>query len=250
MKKYGMEQGAQTVRKGHKAMEIKWKETELSIMRKADMSYYPSCVEAEEIHNIDPSINVKAITAYVYDKFSDGLSVDFSKREGILFVGGFGHPPNEDAVLWFVEEVYPLICTQQCIPFYIVGSNATERVKKIKRDGVIMKGFVTEEELTKLYNSCKLVVVPLRYGAGVKGKVVEALYNGTPMVSTSVGIEGITGADQIIEVADAPRQFADKVLALYNDKAKLKQTVSVYQNYVKKNHSIDAVWNIIKDDFQ
>lgn len=227
-----------------------WKETELSIMRKADMSYYPSCVEAEEIHNIDPSINVKAITAYVYDKFIDGLSVDFSKREGILFVGGFGHPPNEDAVLWFVEEVYPLICTQQCIPFYIVGSNATERVKKIKRDGVIMKGFVTEEELTKLYNSCKLVVVPLRYGAGVKGKVVEALYNGTPMVSTSVGIEGITGADQIIEVADAPRQFADKVLALYNDKAKLKQTVSDYQNYVKKNHSIDAVWNIIKDDFQ
>lgn len=56
-----------------------------------------------------------------------------------------------------------------------------------------MKGFVSEEELSELYRTCRIVVVPLRYGAGVKGKVIEALYNGAPVVTTSIGAEGIGG---------------------------------------------------------
>ncbi len=58
-----------------------------------------------------------------------------------------------------------------------------------------MKGFVSEEELSRLYAECRMVVVPLRYGAGVKGKVVEAIYNGAPIVTTSVGAEGIPGVE-------------------------------------------------------
>lgn len=227
-----------------------WKQKEMDIMQKADITYYPSYVEIEEIRKIDPNIPVKAITAYVYEEFKENISCDFEQKEGLLFVGGFGHPPNEDAVLWFVKEVYPLIQEKQNIPFYIVGSNATEKIKKLNGNGVVLKGFVTEEELEELYEKCKLVVVPLRYGAGVKGKVVEALYNGTPMVSTSVGIEGIPEAETFMAVADDAKTFASKVLALYNDNNALHQTVQDYQNYVKQNNSIDAVWNIVKDDFQ
>ena len=226
-----------------------WKKKELDIMHKADMNYYPSYVEIDEIHDIDKNIPAKAITAYVYERFREDIDMDFAKKEGILFVGGFGHPPNEDAVLWFAKEVYPIIRKKQNIPFYIVGSNPTDKVKKVHGDGIVLKGFVSEEELQNLYNNCRLVVVPLRYGAGVKGKVVESLYYGTPMVTTSVGIEGIQGAEDFMEVADDAEGFASRVLSLYNDSDRLKKTVLDYQKYVKDNFSVDAVWKIVEDDF-
>lgn len=227
-----------------------WKRREFAIMKQADINYYPSYVEVDEIHKVDSSIPAKAITAYVYEKFRDDISLDFAQKNGILFVGGFGHPPNEDAVLWFAKEVYPLITKKQDIPFYIVGSNATDAVKRLNSKNIIVKGFVTEEELKELYDTCKLVVVPLRYGAGVKGKVVEALYYGTPMVTTTVGIEGIKGAEEFMEVADEPEKFAQKVLTLYNDNDRLVKTVEDYQKYIKAHNSIDAVWDIVKEDFQ
>lgn len=228
-----------------------WKKKEFEIMRKAAINYYPSYVEVDEIHKIDADIPAKAITAYVYEDFLEDIDVNFADKKGILFVGGFGHPPNADAVNWFVKDVYPKIREQEDIPFYIVGSMAPPEITKLNgKNGIVVKGFVSEEELTELYNTCKLVVVPLRYGAGVKGKVVEALYNGTPMVSTTVGIEGIQGAEQFMEVADDAQGFADKVVALYRDNDKLRTTVKNYQNYVKEHNSIEAVWNIVKEDFQ
>lgn len=227
-----------------------WKRREFAIMKQADINYYPSYVEIDEIHKIDDTIPAKAITAYVYEEFREDISLDFAKKNGILFVGGFGHPPNEDAVLWFAEKIYPLIRKEQDIPFYIVGSNATDKVKKLASKDIIVKGFVTEEELQELYDTCKLVVVPLRYGAGVKGKVVEALYYGTPMVTTTVGVEGLKGVDEFMEVTDDAEEFARKVLLLYNDNEKLVQTVENYQRYIKEHNSIDAVWDIIKEDFQ
>lgn len=238
---------------GDKALQEEsedWKRREFHIMKKADMNYYPSFVEVDEIHKIDSNIPVKAITAYVYEKFREDIPLDFAKRNGILFVGGFGHPPNEDAVLWFAENVYPLILKEQDIPFYVVGSNATDKVKKLAGKNIIIKGFVTEEELKELYDTCKLVVVPLRYGAGVKGKVVEAMYNGVPMVTTTVGAEGLKGIEQFVEIADEPEEFAGKVLSLYNDNSRLVETVNNYQQYIKENNSVDAVWNIVADDFK
>ncbi len=77
------------------------------MMQKAAVSYYPSYIEEQAIHKINPEIPVKSITAYVYDKFLDKIEEDFEKREGLVFVGGFAHPPNADAVLWFAREIFP-----------------------------------------------------------------------------------------------------------------------------------------------
>ncbi len=226
-----------------------WKKREFAIMRKTDVNYYPSCVEIEEIHKIDASIPAKTFDIYVYEKFRENIPLDFTKREGIMFVGGFGHPPNEDAVLWFADKIFPLIRKKCDIPFYVVGANPTENVRKLDGNGVVIKGFVTDDELEDLYNTCRMAVVPLRYGAGVKGKVIEALYYGIPMITTSIGIEGITDAEQFVEIADTAELFAHKVIALYNDTKKLTDTVQLYQDYVKKHCSVEAVWNHIKDDF-
>jgi glycosyltransferase involved in cell wall biosynthesis len=224
---------------------------ELRLMKKAAVSYYPSYVEREAIHEIEPSVPVKAIVAYVFDRFLNQIPNDFEKREGLLFVGGFAHPPNADAVLWFAREIFPLIREQIPVNFYIVGSKVTDEIKALEQpdNGIIVKGFVTEEELASLYASCRIVVVPLRYGAGVKGKVIEALYYGAPVVTTSIGAEGIPEADQVMVVRDEPGTFAEEVVALYNDPDSLRQMSQNTQNYIRTYHSIDAAWSVVGEDF-
>lgn len=227
----------------------KWKNKEFSLMRKAQMSYYPSCMEIQAIHEIDQTISAKAIIAYVYEEFNENIQYNAQDREGILFVGGFSHIPNIDAVLWFTHEVYPLIKQKADIPFYIVGSNAPKEITELDGDGIIFKGFVSEEELKVLYKTCKIVVVPLRYGAGVKGKVVEALYNGIPIITTSIGAEGIEEIENISCIEDDARLFADRVVNLYQDDVRLRQMSDASQAYVKEHFSIDATWKIIEEDF-
>jgi GT2 family glycosyltransferase len=157
-----------------------WKSVELTLMRKADISYYPSEEECIAIRGIDPEIKVKAITAYVWNSFPDDVEADFTRREGILFVGGFAHPPNADAVLWFAKEIWPKIRAGKKINCYIVGSHEPEEIKALHdpENGMFIRGFVTEEELRQLYNQCREVIVPLtvrrrREGKGDRGPVLR-----------------------------------------------------------------------------
>lgn len=229
-----------------------WKSIEFTLMHKAAVSYYPSHVEEEAIHAIDDTVNVKAITAYVYETFLEQINKDFAKREGLLFVGGFAHPPNADAVLWFAERVFPLIREKLDVNFYIVGSRVTEEIKALEQpgNGIIVKGFVSDEELSELYQSCRIVVVPLRYGAGVKGKVVEAIYNGAPIVTTSVGSEGIPSVEEVLCIADRPEQFAEEVTGLYGDEERLLSMCERTQTYIREHFSVDAVWDVVREDFE
>lgn len=229
-----------------------WKSVELTMMYKAAISYYPSNVEVEAIHAIDASIPVKAITAYVYDQFLTDIQDDFARREGLLFVGGFAHPPNEDAVLWFAQQVFPLIRSRlPQVNFYVVGSKVTQKIRDLEQpgSGIVIKGFVTEEELAQLYASCKVVVVPLRYGAGVKGKVVEAIYNGAPIVTTSTGAEGIPFVDQVLKIADGEAAFASAVVSLYEDNTMCRMLCHRTQDYIRRYFSLDGAWETIREDF-
>ncbi len=235
-----------------------WKSVEMSLMYKAAVSYYPSYVERDAILAEDGRIPVKDIVAYVYDQFREDIPGDFARREGILFVGGFAHPPNADAVLWFVREVYPRIralveAAGQTPPeFYVVGSKVTDEIRALEQpgNGVVIKGFVSEEELTRLYDTCRLVAVPLRYGAGVKGKVVEALYNGAAILTTSIGAEGIPDAEQVMEIQDEAEAFARAAAALYGDPEACGRLSRKAQTYVRSHYSMDAAWEVIREDFE
>ena len=226
-----------------------WKLKEMDIMHKADVVYYPSNVEVDLIKGIDPNIYAKALVPYVYDEFEDYERCS-AKNEGIVFVGGFAHTPNVDAVKWFVEEVYPLIKEKSNIPFSIVGSNPPEEILALEGDGIEVKGFVSDEELEEIYRTCKLVVVPLRYGAGVKGKVIEAIHNGVPIVTTNVGAEGIPEIHSVLEVQDEPEEFAKMVVQLYNDNQRLDSISKSMQAYIREHNSIEAAWKVIGNDFE
>ena len=229
-----------------------WKSIEFGLMEKAAVAYYPSYVEEEAIHAVRPELKVKAITAYVYEKFLENIDMDFAKREGLLFVGGFAHPPNADAVLWFAREIFPLIRQKMEVSFYVVGSKVTDEIRALEQpgNGIIVKGFVSEEELAELYAKCRLVVVPLRYGAGVKGKVVEAIYNGSVIVTTSIGAEGIPEAERVMKIADEPENFADEVARLYHDPDACRKLCEETQKYIRDYFSVDAAWKVIEEDFQ
>ena len=226
-----------------------WKKKELELMKKADVVYYPSNVEVQEIAKIDETIKAKAITAYIFEDVAIE-EYRFEQRKDIMFVGGFTHTPNADAVLWFTKEVLPAILER--IPdlhFYIIGSNAPLEIQNLATDHVIVKGFVSDEELVQFYNNCRISVVPLRYGAGIKGKVIEAMRYGMPVVTTSVGAEGIEGAGQILCIEDEVQAIASKLEELYNNDVELTQMSRKSFEYIRSNFSEESAWHIVEKDF-
>lgn len=222
---------------------------EKNMIEKADMVYYPSEEEVQIVKTEFGKDSVKAIPAYIFDKTKCGTVYEPEKRKGIMFIGGYNHSPNVDAVMWFTKEIYPQISPNGEIPFYIVGSHEPPELQNITAPGIIHKGYVTDNELAQLYSEIKMVVVPLRYGAGVKGKVIEAMYQGIPLVSTTVGIEGIQEAEEYITVADDATSFADKIRDFYFDDKYLYTASKNYEKLIEKYFLEDAVWNVIKEDF-
>jgi GT2 family glycosyltransferase len=142
----------------------------------------------------------------------------FDQRRDFLFVGSFNHTPNENGVLWFVKKIFPLI--RQQLPdakVYIVGNNPTPKIKALHSNSIIVTGWVPE--VKPYLEQCRVSVVPLLYGAGMKGKVGETLSNGLPMVSTSIGAEGMNIVHgEHAFVADDPKQFATFAVELYSKK--------------------------------
>ncbi len=141
---------------------------------------------------------------------------NYAARKGILFVGNFNHTPNIDAVRFFVTEVLPEV--RKSLPevvLDIVGNDPTNLTGPLASDKIRPIGYV--QDLSKYYEKCRLVVAPLRYGAGLKGKIVEALSYGVPVVTTSIGVEGMKLRDgQDIFVADDPAVMAAKIVEAYS----------------------------------
>jgi GT2 family glycosyltransferase len=227
---------------------IKWKKKELELMKKADMSYYPSQIEVDEIKKENQFINVKAIPAYIYEN-KPKKERKFEKTKDIMFIGGFNHKPNVDGVLWYVNEIYPeLKKIRPDIKTYIIGSNAPEEILELNTGNIIITGYVTGEQLVEYYTNCRLSVVPLRYGAGIKGKIIEAMYYQTPVITTTIGAEGIKEAENCLFIKDDPLDFAEEILRVY-DNFDLLSEVSVKEiDIVNKTFTMSAAKNIILDD--
>jgi len=157
-------------------------------------------------------------------------------------VGGFSHLPNQDAVLWFLKEVYPLMAKK--LPYLhvtIAGNAPTDEIKARSSEAILVTGRVSEEELRSLYNKVKVVVAPLRIGAGVKGKVVESLRMGVPVVTTSIGVQGLPGYKDAIAVADEPADFAKAVQDLLQDDALWQRRREAGLKYYRENFSESVV---------
>ncbi|CAK0763193.1 O-antigen biosynthesis protein [Gammaproteobacteria bacterium] len=142
----------------------------------------------------------------------------FEQRQGILFVGGIlGSPsPNEDAVLYFVEQIYPYIYQNIGAKYYIVGTNISARVKQLQTDNIIVTGRV--ENLVDYYNACRIFVVPTRYAAGIPYKLHEASAYGLPSVATNLIAKQLGWqAEEALLIGINAQDFAEKCVRLYTN---------------------------------
>jgi O-antigen biosynthesis protein len=146
-----------------------------------------------------------------------GSQTDFINRNGLLFIGGYHHQPNVDAATWLVNEIMPLIWSHAPdVPLILLGSNPPPQIEDMAKDKRIsVPGFI--KDISPYFNQSRVFVSPLRYGAGMKGKIGQALEYGLPVVSTNVGTEGMFLENNIhVIVANNTIAFANKTLELYN----------------------------------
>ncbi len=226
-----------------------WKKTEQKLMRKADLSYYLSQAELDEIKKEDPAINVRRVPIFIYDQLPE-CHFCASERKDILFVGGFGHPPNTDAVRWLGEEILPIVWKEDPdIILHVAGANPPKEIQALAGPRLIIHGFVSEEELEQMYRKAKLSVVPLRFGAGIKGKIIESMMWGVPVITTAIGIEGIDGTEKFVRVSRSAQALAADLLRLYRNEKKLEQMSREGRRYIARHYSAESAAAILEQDF-
>jgi len=193
------------------------REAELKLVRDCDLTLVVSPVEKELLEKELPGAKV-AILSNVHAV--PGRRRGYAEREGLMFVGGYQHPPNVDAATWFAREIFPLVRRElPDVVLHLIGSKATNEVKALgELPGVVFEGYV--EDIEPFLDGCRVAVAPLRYGAGVKGKVNMSMSYGQPVVATPMAVEGMfaePGRDVL--VASDAADFAAKVVAAYRDEA-------------------------------
>jgi len=227
----------------------KWKKIEFSIMKKSDVVYYFSTAEISMINEVDHSINCKVVPLNIFPTSSLKIC-DYSSRKDLIFVGGFSHSPNVDAVVWFVSNIMPII--RETIPgivLNVVGSNVPDEIKKIEKDGIRILGYLDDNTLDEYYKKCRVCIMPLRYGAGIKGKLLEAMYKQIPVITTSIGAEGLPHIEECVIVEDNPEQFAAKLVNMYDDFGLLKDMTEKSFSYIMENFTMNNAIDILKEDF-
>lgn len=224
-------------------------EKEAYLIKNSDAVYYPSLVETAIVEKEFHRSDAKQLLINIYDTENIRNTYKPSERAGIMFLGSYRHRPNVDAVQWFSLRIFPQIYSMLKIPFYIAGSNMPKDLMGTDKEGIKVLGTLTDSELEEMYNTVKMIVVPLRYGAGIKGKVIEAMYHGIPTVTTSIGMEGIPNENDAVKIVDGEEDFAEAVIELYQSDEILAQMSVSGQNTIKKFYSREAAWNNIAEDF-
>jgi hypothetical protein len=213
------------------------RQAELGLIRDADVTLVVSPIERELLMAELPQARVELLSN-VHEV--PGRSRGFGGRAGLMFVGGAAHPPNIDAIDWLAQDIYPRIRARRPdIELHLLGDMPEPERARLAAAGIRAHGRV--EELDPWLSGCRIALAPLRYGAGVKGKVNMAMSHGLPVVATSIAAEGMNLVDgQDVLVADDAEGFAEAVLRLYDDEALWMRLSDAGLANVERHFSFDA----------
>lgn len=159
----------------------------------------------------------------------------FSERSGLLFIGGYSHTPNVDAAKWLIKDIMPAVWKKiPEVPVYLLGSHPTAEVLQLSADNVFVPGYI--EDVSSFFFNSRIFVAPLRYGAGMKGKLGQSFEFRLPVVSTSIGAEGMNlENEKHLLIADSAIDLATQIIRLYKDcdlwDRLSKESTSAIQNY-------------------
>jgi glycosyltransferase involved in cell wall biosynthesis len=171
----------------------------------------------------------------------------FEQRKHLLFVGNFLHRPNCDGVNYFLREVFPLI--QQSLPnveFHIAGHNVPDEIAAMASDKIHVLGYVPN--IDPLFHGHRVMIAPVRFGAGTKGKIGDALAHGLPVVTTSIGAEGMgfqNGHQAMI--ADDPAAFAKAVTEVYDNPELWQVLADGGYNHIASHFTPEVIGKCIID---
>jgi glycosyltransferase involved in cell wall biosynthesis len=210
---------------------------EMDCIRRMDVTWVVSPYERDVLTREVPQATVMVQTNIHYPVEHPAA---FTERAGIMFVGGYRHPPNVDAALFYCRDIVPRL--RERLPgvvSYLIGSNPPPAVTKLAGNGVEVLGYVPEIE--PWFDKCRLSVSPLRYGAGVKGKINHSMSRGLPVVATRTSVEGmhLVEGEEVL-VADDPDAFADAIARLYRDEALWNRLSAAGLANVRRHFSPEA----------
>jgi glycosyltransferase involved in cell wall biosynthesis len=221
-----------------------FRKMELDLVRASD---YVWCNSSEDLKAVREEVPGKPMSVIptIHSLQVRGPAAD--KREGLLFIGNFNHSPNRDAVDYFMREILLLI--RKSLPdikFDVIGGNAPPEFQSYASKAVEFHGFVPD--ITPFFNRSKVFVAPLRFGAGVKGKIGDALSYGLPVVTTSVGASGMGFANEHqAMIADTPEEFAAAVVRVHTDRHLWQQLSDAGYEHIEKHFSPEVVEKTIVD---
>jgi GT2 family glycosyltransferase len=191
----------------------RYRKLERDFARASDLVWCASAEDKEVMMREVPERQI-ALVPTIHELRESGKT--FAAREDLLFIGNLAHRPNEDAVLFFMKEVYPQI--RELLPnvrLDIIGDNPSPAIAAYDSDDARVRGYVPDVE--PYLRERRVFVAPLRFGAGIKGKVGEAMAHGIPVVTTSIGAEGFGLTHRLdVMIADDPQFFANAVAELYS----------------------------------
>jgi GT2 family glycosyltransferase/glycosyltransferase involved in cell wall biosynthesis len=204
---------------------------EHELIEQADETWVVSPVEQQLLQEKWPGKSVQLVSNIVD---VPGSKTPFALRRDYLFIGSFQHRPNIDAVLFFVQKIYPLVSEHlRNAKFYIIGDKAPPEIVALATEQIVVAGL--QRDVRPFFDSVKLSVAPLRFGAGVKGKINQSMAFGVPVVATSLAVEGMDLTDhEDVLVADEPEDFARALIELYESE-ELWNTLS--QNSIKETRA-------------
>jgi GT2 family glycosyltransferase len=196
------------------------RDEELTLIREADVTLVVSPYEKSLLAGLVPEARVLLLST-IHELMPPGKP--FAEREGLVFIGGFQHPPNTDAVLWYAEKILPHVrVALPGVKTYIVGSNVPASIRDLAGPDFVVTGYVPD--VTPYFTGCRVSIAPLRYGAGVKGKINLAMSYGLPVVATTPAVEGMSlTPERDVVVADEAAEFAAAIARVYNDQATWQQ---------------------------
>lgn len=203
----------------------------------ADCTVAVSEREAEILRESAPGVAVFTVSN-IHDP--EHSQLPFEKRKDILFVGNFAHAPNADAVRYFLNEIFPHVRTLlPGIRFHVIGKGSKTAFGDKKNEDILVHGHVPN--LSAHIRNARLTVAPLRFGAGVKGKIHSSLACGTPIVTTSIGAEGMhLEHERDCLIAESPLAFAQAIERLYTDRALWEKLTKAGQKNLRVHFSAEV----------
>lgn len=220
---------------------------EQALWREADAVLYPSADETAVVRDWLAGAGLPMERARTVPLFAlpTPQPVTMADRAEVLFVAGFAHPPNEDAARWFTDTVWPRLRERHPgLRLRLVGSSPTEAVRALACTDVEITGWVSDVALDDHYARARVAVVPLRFGAGMKGKVIEAMHRGVPVVTTPTGAQGLAEA-AFLPVCSAPEAFAEAVSRLLDDDRHWQAQSQAGQAHVARAFSHSALHEVL-----